>query len=154
MTGAAQLTNSKLAAQLVEGCLAHIGGNLQGKIPIEPIPATELERAGVGLQQGGQTLFYPLGDSGVFIDLNGAVATVWYTNGDYDRGLETLEATLKSTRKLKQLSDDSAGVPRHRTRSYEIELGGKRLAHVMVDYAERGAQPERFRVRIIAQVRK
>ncbi|MEQ1490960.1 MAG: hypothetical protein ABL932_10475, partial [Terricaulis sp.] len=62
--------------------------------------------------------------------------------------------TLKSTRKLKQLSDDSAGVPRHRTRSYEIELGGKRLAHVMVDYAERGAQPERFRVRIVAQVRK
>ena len=61
---------------------------------------------------------------------------------------------LKAGHKVKQLKDDAAGVPKQRTRSYEVELGGKRLAHVVADYAERGAQQERFRVRVVAQVRK
>lgn len=154
MTGAAQLTNSKLAAQLVEGCLAHISGNLPNKISIASIPATDLERASVGLQQGGQTMFYPLADSGVFIDLHGAVATVWYVGGDYERGLEALESMLKSGRKVKQLKDESAGAAGQRVRDFEVDLGSKRVAHVIADYAERGSRPERFRVRVIAQVRK
>jgi hypothetical protein len=74
--------------------------------------------------------------------------------GDYDRGLEALEAVLKAGHKVKQLKDEAAGAPKQRIRSYEVELGGKRLAHVIADYAERGAQPERFRVRVVAQVRK
>jgi hypothetical protein len=151
---AAGLTNSQVAAKLVEGCLAHIAGNVQGKMPISPAPVTELERASVGLKQTGQTMFYPLGDSGVFIDLDGAIVTIWYVGGDYDRGLQALEGVLKAGHKVKQLKDDAAGVPKQRIRSYEVELGGKRLAHVVADYAERGAQQERFRVRIVAQVRK
>lgn len=151
---AAGFSHSQIAAKLVEGCLAHIAGNVQGKMPITPTQVTELQRADVGLKQGGQTLFYPIGDTGVYIDLTGATATVWYMRGDFDRGLQALEELLKKGHKTKQLKDEAGGGPKQRTRSYEVDLGNKRLAYVVAEYAERGAQTERFLVRVGAQVRK
>jgi hypothetical protein len=151
---AAGYTNSQLAAKIVEGCLAHIAGNLQTKLPIQPIVVADLDRAMAGLQKGGQTHFYPLGESGVFVDFNGSVATIGYVKGDYERGLDALETAMKAKHRVKQLKDDARGAPKQRVRSYEVELGGKRLAHVIAEYAERGAQEERFFVRVVAQVRK
>jgi hypothetical protein len=153
---AAAFTHSEIAAKLVGGALAHIAGNVQGKMPIAPILTTELERATVGLPQGGQTLFYPLSrESGVYMDLSGSVATVWYINGDQDRALPAIDAALKSNSQgVKQLKDESTASPKERMRSYEVELGGGRLAHVVVEYAERGAPRERFLVRVSAQLRK
>jgi hypothetical protein len=151
---AAGYTNSQLAAKIVEGCLAHIAGNVQVKLPIQPIVVADLDRAMAGLQKGGQTQFYPLGESGVFVDFNGSLATVWYVNGDYERGLDALETTMKSKHRVKQLKDEARGAPKQRVRSYEVDLGGRRLAHVIAEYAERGAQEQRFFVRVAAQVRK
>ena len=152
---ASGFTHSELAAKLVEGCLAHIAGNVQGKMPIMPEPATELERADVGLPQVGQTLFYPLGpESGVYVDLSGAVATVWFTSGDFDRALAAVEASMKQNHRVKQLQDEPSGEPKVRRREYEVECGSSRLAHVVIHYAERGARPERFRAHITALVRK
>lgn len=101
-------------------------------------------------------MFYPLStETGVYFDLAGSVATVWYVNGDYDRGLAALDDTLKASGfKVRQLKDDAAGAPKQRVRSYEVELGGGRVAHVVANYAERGGQPERFLVRVGAQIRK
>lgn len=153
MTGVAQLTPSKLAVQLVEGSLAHIAGRTQAQPGILPSPVTDIERASVGLPAGGQTMMYPLGPTGVFIDLSGSVATVWFVGGDFDRGLEEFEAMLKSQR-AKRLKDEAAQEPRQRVRTYEVDLGGGRLAHVAVEHAERGAARERFLVRVSAQVRR
>lgn len=150
---AGSLTNSAVAMQLVEGCLAHIAGRVQGKMPIEPVAATEIERASVGLEAVGQTLMYPVGGSGVFIDLSGSVATVWYVGADFDRGLDAFEAMLKS-RRSKRLKDEASSEAKQRVRAYEVDLGGGRMAHVAVEYAERGAARERFLVRVSAQVRK
>lgn len=155
MTGAG-MTHSQLAATLIEGCLGHIAGNVRGKMPIEAVPATGLERADVGLAQGGQTLFYPLtSDTGVYVDLSGSVATVWFLGGDFERGLIALDDLLKrSGAKVKQLSDESGAAPKRRVRAYQVELGGGRMAHVAAEYDERGAAQERFLVRVSAQVRK
>jgi hypothetical protein len=148
-------THSQLAVMLVDGALAHIAGNVQGKMPIAPLQATELERAQAGLPQRGQTMVYPLGDqTGVYIDLSGAVATVWFSDADYDRALGALDASLKQKYRAKQLSDAAMPAPKQRQRSYEVDFGNSRLAHVVVDYAERGATPARFRVQIGAQVRR
>lgn len=155
MTGAS-MTHSQLAATLVEGCLGHIAGNVRGKMPIEAVAVTGLERADVGLAQGGQTLFYPLTpDTGVYVDLAGSVATVWFLGGDFERGLTALDDLLKrSGAKVKQLSDEAGAAPKRRVRSYQVELGGGRLAHVVAEYDERGATQQRFLVRVGAQVRK
>jgi hypothetical protein len=89
------------------------------------------------------------------MDLSGSVATVWYINGDQDRALPAIDAALKSNSQgVKQLKDESTASPKERMRSYEVELGGGRLAHVVVEYAERGAPRERFLVRVSAQLRK
>ena len=156
MAASAGLTHSKVAVMLIDGALAHIAGKPLDKPAIAPVPVTELERASVGLKQGGQTMFYPLNsDTGVYFDLAGSVATVWYVNGDYDRGLAALDDALKASGfKVKQLKDDAAGAPKQRLRSYEVDLGGGRVAHVMANYTERGGQPERFLVSVGAQVRK
>lgn len=152
---AAGYTHSQLAVMLIDGALAHIAGNVQGTMPITPIPATELERAQVGLPQGGQTYFYPLGPSGgVYIDLSGSVASVWYMDGDYDRALAAMESSIKQKYRVKQLGDEALPVPKQRRRNYEVDFGNSRLAHVIVEYAERGATPARFLVKISAQVRR
>jgi hypothetical protein len=151
---AAGHTHSQLAVMLVDGSLAHIAGNVQGKMPFAPEPLTELERAQAGLPQQGQTLLYRIGDGGVFIDLSGSAATVWFMDGDYDRALAALDASLKQKYRTKQLGDQALPVPKQRRRNYEVDFGNSRLAHVIVDYAERGATPARFLVKIGAQVRR
>jgi hypothetical protein len=154
---AAGLTHSQLATKLlVEGCLANIAGNVQGRMPMAPIQLTALERADAGLPQGGSTLFYPLDVSGVFIDLMGTKATVWFTDADYDRALDTFEAAMKGAfPRTKQLKDSAD--PRDadaRLRTYEVDLGGSRLALVDVEYVKRGAASKRFIARVVAQARK
>ncbi|MBX3428120.1 MAG: hypothetical protein KF779_00905 [Hyphomonadaceae bacterium] len=150
-------TESEIAAKLVEGCLAHIAGDVSGEMPIVPVPISELQRADAGLAQGGKALLYPVSkDGGVFLDLNGSLATIWFVNGDFQRGLAALDRMLKATgRRVKQLKDEPRDAPKNRVRSYEVDCGGDgRLAHVVVEYAEAGARPERFFVRVSAQVRK
>jgi hypothetical protein len=153
---AAGIKHSQLAAKLiVEGCLAHIAGNVQGRMPVAPTPLSEIERAERGLDQGGNALFYPIDEKGgVGFDLNGATATVWYGDGDFDRGLETLEVAMKNAYRVKQLKDEALPAPKVRRRTYEVDFGNSRLALVVADYAERGAQDQRFIVRIIGQIRK
>lgn len=153
----AGFTHSQLATKLlVEGCLAHIAGNVQGKMPIEPVILTELERADAGLPQRGHTLFYPLPPTGVFFDMAGTQATVWFTEADYDRALDTFEAALKRAYpKARQLKESAhprdAGV---RLRSYEVDLGASRLALIDVEFAQRGAAAKRFIARVFPQARK
>lgn len=151
------LTLSDLTAKLaVEGCIAHIAGQVQGKMPIAPVPLTELERADIKLKQGGNTLFYPLPPSGVFFDMDGAIASVWFTGPESGRGLAAFEAVLKRAHPRARQLKDSAH-PRaatSRVRSWEVDLGGGRVALVEADYPAPNKQPEMFLVRVTALARK
>ncbi|OQW59164.1 MAG: hypothetical protein A4S17_01015 [Proteobacteria bacterium HN_bin10] len=152
---AAGYTHSQLAVMLIDGALAHVAGNVQGKMPFAPVPATELERAEAGLPQNGQTYFYALGQAGgVYIDMSGSVATVWFMDGDYDRALAATDAAMKQKYRVKQLGDEALPVPKQRRRNYEVDCGNSRVAHVVVEYSEHGAKPARFWVKIGAQIRR
>ena len=151
----AALSHSQLAATLVEGCLANAAGAARGAAPIQPAVLTELERADIGLKQGGHTLFYPLPPTGVFVDLAGAAATVWFNQADADRALDAVEQAMKRafprTRQLDDIAHPSdRGI---RARGYEIDLGNGRMASVVIEYPERGAPPVRFSTRVLAQQR-
>ncbi|MBC7768961.1 MAG: hypothetical protein H7124_09250 [Phycisphaerales bacterium] len=153
----AGMTHSQLAAKLVvEGALANIAGNVQGKMPIESIVLSELERADIKLAQGGTTLFFPLPPTGVFFDMHGPQASVWFTDADFTRGLDVLEAAMKKAfPKTKQLTDGASPTEKNiRLRSYEVDFGNRRLAHVEVEHAASSAQAKRFVVRVTAQARK
>lgn len=154
---AAGLTHSQLATKLlVEGCLASIAGNVQGKMPVAPVVLTELQRADIGLAQGGHTLFYSVPPSGVFFDLAGHKSTVWFTEADASAGLERFDAALKGAfKKVNQISDTAhPSEAKMRLRAYEVDFGNARLALIEVEYPERGAPPKKFVVRVIAQARR
>ncbi len=151
------LSHGELATQLlVQGCLAHVAGAVQGKAPVAPVVLTELERADIGLAQGGHTLFYPAPPTGVFVDMNGSMATVWFMEADSSRAMELVDAALKRTSyKIKQTKDAShPNEPKMRFRTYEADLGSNRLALIEAEYPERGAPPKKFVGRIIAQTRR
>jgi hypothetical protein len=149
----AGLTHSQIAVMLIDGALAHIAGNAQGQMPFKPEPVADFDRARVGLKQGGQTLLYRVGNDGVFVDFQGQTATVWFVGGDFDRALASAEPIVKKYRN-KQLSDEALEVPKHRRRVYEVDFGSGRLATVNIEYAERGADPQRFRTIVAAFARK
>jgi hypothetical protein len=154
---AGQLSHSELAAKLVvDGCLAIIAGNVQGKLPVEGVPVTALERNELGLRQGGKTAFYPLKQSGVFLDLNGTSGSVFFADQDFDRALQALDAALKRAYpKAKQLKDSPH--PRkknHRFRSYEVDFGNGKLALVEVDAPDAAAKKHKFIARIFPMARK
>jgi len=150
------MTHSQLAATLfVDGCLANVAGNVRGAAPIEPVVLTELERNDIGLKQGGHTLFYPLPPSGVFVDLDGATATVWFNQADANRALDVVEPAMKRAFPRTRQLDDMAHPKDHgiRARGYEIDFGNGRMASVVIEYPERGAPPARFSMRVLAQQR-
>jgi hypothetical protein len=151
------LTLGDLAAKLVvEGCIAHVGGAVQGKMPMVPVPLTELERAEAGLQQGGRALFYPLPPAGVFLDVTGAVATVWYVGPESGAGLSALERALRSTYPgARQVSDGAhpqAGD--RRLRVWEVDVGNRRVASVEAVYPAPGKAQDRFLVYVFGRERK
>lgn len=155
MAAPAAMSHSQLATKLVvEGCLAHVAGDVQGKMPVIPIPLTMLERADIGLKQGGQTLFYPLSQTGVFLDLDGATATVWFTSDESDQALGALETAIKRAYPgAKQLKDEPHPTDaRLRARSYQVELGNSRMALVQIEYPNKGGV--QFRARVVGQVRR
>lgn len=150
---AAGLTHSQVAVMLIDGALAHIAGNVQGQMPIKPEPIADIDRARVGLKSGGQTVLYRVGKDGVFADLSGSLATIWFVDADFDHALAATDTLMKKYRS-KQVKDEALEVPKHRRRVYEVDLGNGRLSTVNIEYAERGAQPQRFRVIVAAFARK
>lgn len=151
-----QMSHSQLAAQIVEGCITMVTGDVKGELPIEGIPLTELERADIGLAQGGQTAFYPLKESGVFLDMQRSTCSVFFADFDFDRALPAVESMLKRAYPgAKQIKDGPH--PRmkdYRFRAYEIDLGGGKLALLELDVPESRAEKRKFVARVDAQVRK
>jgi hypothetical protein len=152
-----KLTHSQLAAVIVvDGALAHIAGAVQGKMPVQGMQVTMLERADLGLTQGGVTFFYPVDSSGVFFDMNGAVASVFFADADYDEALATVEAAMKRAYpKSKQIKDGlHPRKEKFKYRAYEVDAGNGKLALVEFDIPTSNAQQKRFETRVIAQARK
>lgn len=123
---------------------------------MDGMPVTDLERQELGLSQGGNTAFYPLGQGGVFLDLHDANATVFYADHDYDRALSALDAALKRAYpKTKQIKDSAHPRKRNfRFRAYEVDLGNGKMALVEVDAPERSADKHKFVARVVSMARK
>ncbi len=150
-------SHSQVAAKLVaEGCLAHVAGAVQGKMGAQPIVLSELERADAGLSQGGNTMFYPIPPTGVFLDLNGAQATVWFTQGDAGQALSAVESRIKQAYpRTKQLKDEAhPRDPEMRLRALEVDCGNARLALVEIEYPAPGKPANKFLTRVVAQQRR
>jgi hypothetical protein len=154
----AKLTHDELLSRLlIEASLASIAGTAKGKFPVEGKQLNDEERAGLGRRPGGSTMFYPVGETGgVFIDLHGAATSIWFQDGDSSNTLAVVEAALKRAYpKAVQVSDKDHPTDQFsRQRSYDVPLGGDRVAVVDLGYPAPGALAKGFLVRVLAYARR
>lgn len=145
-------TQSEFAAKLiVQGSLDRLAGKAEGKFEVEGVRLSDEQRAGMGRHKGGSTIYYPVGDTGVFIDFHGAATSVWFSESDSSEALKEFEKALKkSYPKAKQQEDKPHPTDEWtRQRSYDVPLGNDRVATVDVAYPAPGSVPRGFLARIL-----
>lgn len=153
------ITHSDLATVLViEGCLAMISGKVQGKAPVAGVPVLPEEREELGLKEPGITIFYATGTGGVFLDMGGSTATVWYNGGDCAVALGVFEAALKRAHPNARYLEDVVNPNNKdmRSRGFQVELGDGGVGGIDVAYpaSANGKSGQQFAVRVFAQKRQ
>lgn len=149
----AKLKHSEVAAKLaIEGIVAGLAGTVKGQLGITPKPIVGAERADLGLADVGDTLFYPVGESGVFLHADGPFTTIWYGGADCASAITGFDAALKRNQpKAKQVSDNphksEAGFNQ---RTYDVQLANDKLAVVEAIYPVGRVENPKFMVRVTA----
>lgn len=144
-----------VATLVVDGALAMIAGKVKGTAPVEGRALQPGERDRLGLKPGGLAIFYPAGEEGVFFDMNGSEATIFYNGGDCEQGIATFEAALKvahpNTRYLGEVPNPNSAMMR--SRGYEVDLGQGRLATIDASFPAGPGGQRQFAVRVFAKKR-
>lgn len=146
------LTHADLAAKLVaEGALAISQGRQPAKMPVEAVVLSAEERKRIAANPGEFAVFYPVGESGVFLELGGSIARVWYEGVDAVGAIDTLDRALSKV-KVSRLSDSAheklKGMKR---REYRVELDAKRFVKLSVTYPANKKVKQAFVVQLFAQ---
>jgi hypothetical protein len=151
------MKHSEVAAKLaIEGAVAAIGGTVRGQLGITPKTLGRQEKIDLAMSEQGETLFYPLGDGGVFFHTDGAFTTIWFAGADYNKGLDVLDALVKRNYPdAKQVKDeDHEREPGLRLRTYDIKLPNNHLAIVDTIYPKGPVNDPKFMIRITAMARQ
>jgi hypothetical protein len=152
-----RLKHSEVAAKLaIEGAVSAIGGKVRGELGLTPRVIGAREKADLGIDDVGNTLFYEVGDSGVFFHTDGAFTTIWYAGGDLDKGIGALDAHIKKLYPdAKRVKDEEhASEPGYRLRTYDIKLPHNHLAIVDAIYPSGRARGPKFLIRVTAMARQ
>ncbi len=149
--------HSEVAAKLaIEGAVGAIGGTVKGQLGIRPRVLGAQEKADLGFSDIGDTLFYPIGESGVFMHTDGAYTTIWFGGADYDKGAGALDALIKRVYPdAKRVKDEAhATEPNMQLRTYDIRLPNKHLAIVDTVYPSGKVGNPKFMIRVTAMARQ
>lgn len=149
------LTHAEFAAKLVvDGCVPIVEGKTPGKMPIEGMPLDDAAKAAADAHPGSLAVFYPVGDSGVFMQMHGSNARVWYKGVSTDGALETLEKAIQRAYPQAVFrSQVEHTLPGMSVRLYRIEFGGKHFADIEASYPTTLDVPQQFVVRVHARER-
>lgn len=151
------MKHSEVAAKLaIDGAVAAIGGTVKGALGLTPRLVGTEEKANLGLADEGQTLFYELGDGGVFLHTDGAFTTVWYNDGDNNKGIDALDAAVRRAHPdAKRVKDEAHPAEKGlRLRTYDIRLQHNQLAIVDAIYPSGLARNPKFLIRVTAMARQ
>lgn len=149
------LTHADLAAQLVaEGALAISQGRQPAKMPIEAVVLSPEERKRIAANPGELAVFYPVGDTGVFLEFGGAVSRVWYEGVDAVGAIDTLDRALSKV-KASRLSDKAhEKLKDMKRREYRVDLDAKHFVKLSVTYPANKKVKQAFVVQLFAQERR
>ncbi len=151
------MKHSEVAVKLaIEGAVSAIAGTVKGELGLRPRLLGPQEKADLGMAEVGETLFYEVGDSGVFFHTDGAFTTIWYAGGDYAKGIDALDAAIK--RKFpdaKRAKDEEHETePGLRLRTYDIRLPNTQRAIVDTIYPSGRTDKNTFMIRFTAMARQ
>ena len=151
------MKHSEVAAKLaIDGAVSAIGGTVKGELGLRPRLLGPQEKADLGMSAVGETLFYEVGDSGVFFHTDGAFTTIWYAGGDYAKGIDALDAAIKRKfPEAKRAKDEEHETePSLRLRTYDIRLPNSQLAIVDAIYPAGRTDKQNFMIRVTAMARQ
>ncbi|MCX7359062.1 MAG: hypothetical protein NT015_13090 [Alphaproteobacteria bacterium] len=151
------MKHSEVAAKLaIEGAVSAIAGTVKGELGLRPRALGPQEKADLGMALVGETLFYEVGESGVFFHTDGAFTTIWFAGGDYAKGIDALDAAVKRKfPEAKRAKDEPHETePGLRLRTYDIRLPNNQLAIVDAIYPSGRTDKRNFMIRITAMARQ
>jgi hypothetical protein len=145
-----------LSALVIDGALGMASGTVQGKAPVEGVLLSPEEREKLGVPKDRMVLFYPAEADGVFFEMDGATATVYFRGGECGSALAVFERALKRAYPAAKQIDDTANAlsANLRSRGYEIDFGNGKLAAIDIAYPTAGKNGQQFAVRVFAQQRR
>jgi hypothetical protein len=109
----------------------------RNKSPIEGIIISLEERAKFGFAELGQTFLFPMGETGVFLDIAGHRMRYWFDHASAYNAQEIIEKSLlKEHPKFRRLADERRPEPNTRRRVLEGDLNEIQVAQVEISYPE------------------
>lgn len=151
----AELTHAELAAQLVaDGALAIAQGKLPAKMPVEALVLSDKERARIAAKAGELAVFYPVGETGVFLEMGGPIARVWYEGIDATGAIDTLDRALKKSKASKTSEGPHPELKGMKVRQYRVALDAKRFVDIKATYSVAKSVKQAFIVQLFAQEKR
>ena len=150
------LSHAQFVAKLVtEGCLRIAQGKLPEKMPVEAVIMTPEQKQKAGAHPQALAVFYPLGETGVFMQMRGSQARVWYNGEDCDDAVATLEQAIRrafpaATFLDQQTHPDGAHI---HVRLYRVPITDARFIDVEATYPIERRERQQFVVRLHAKER-
>jgi hypothetical protein len=151
------LTHADFLAKLVsEGVLPIVQGKLPAKLPVEALPLKDEEKKRIGAAPKALVVFYPIGDTGVFLQIGPSRAAVWYEGVNCEGALLTLERALKRAHPQVAFVDGvlHPETPDMSVRLYRLDIDAKHFADIEVMYPSNNNVHQRFVVHLAAWEKK
>jgi hypothetical protein len=128
---------------------------VKGALGLTPRIISGPEKAALGITEDGETLYYEVGEGGVFFHSNGAFTTIW-CDGDNANGIDVLDAAVQRAHpNAKRVKDEAHPTePGLRLRTYDINLQQNNLAVVDAIYPSEASQNSQFMIRVTAMARQ
>lgn len=141
-----------LAKLVAEGFLPMMQGKPPAKMPLEALPLTDEEKERAGAAKEALVVFYPVEDTGVFLQLGRSRAAVWYSGVDCGPALPTLERALKARYPSLKFIEENAHTesPGVNVRIYRFEPDPKHYADLEVMLPASKKARQQFMVRMTA----
>lgn len=150
---AAPLTHQELAIKLVvEGALRVVTGKTPSEMPVQALPLTDAEKEKAGANPKALVVFYPAGDTGVFMQMLGHQARVWFIGVDCDGVVAKLEQAINQAYPGSTFNDEKPHMfaPKTNVRLYQVPVDDKRFAQIEATYPIDREARQQFAVRIYA----
>jgi hypothetical protein len=149
------LTHADLAAQLVaEGALAIAQGKPPAKAPVAPVVLDDAERKRIGAKAGEIAVLYPVGKSGVYFQMGGSLARVWYADVESTSAIDTLDRALRQVKANKKSDAAHLTVKGMKVREYRVDLDSKHSVKISVTYPVDKKVRQEFHVQLFAQEKR